>query len=92
MAKVECNPWSRVTTPEMECGQVEVKHTTAVEIFNKIIGNRCAKVENKYTTAAEIVKQYFKINRTHMAAEMAHKYVEELVLQWLELHVLRNMR
>jgi len=40
MAKVECNPWSGVTAPEMECGQVEVK---------------C----------------------THMAAEMAHKYVEE---------------
>jgi len=40
MAKVECDPWSRVTTPEMECGRVEVKHT-------------------------------------HMAADMAHKYVEE---------------
>jgi len=40
MAKVECNPWSRVTAPEMECGWVEVK-------------------------------------RTHTAAEMAHKYVEE---------------
>src|SRR5712691_4239691 len=40
MAKVECDPWSGVTAPEMECGRVEVK-------------------------------------RTHTAADMAHKYVEE---------------
>jgi len=55
MAKVEYEPWSGVTTSEMKCGWVEVKHTMAVEIFQRYIGIKCA----------------------HMAADMAHKYVEE---------------
>jgi len=81
MAKAECKPLIGVTAPEMECGRAEVKRTTAAEKFQQNLGVRlqrykktkCAK-ENKRTTATDILTQ---IKRTHMAADMAHKYVEE---------------
>jgi len=82
MAKVEYKPQSGVTASEMKCGQVEVKHTMAAETFQQNLGVRLqryketkyAKEENKHTMAANIL---MRIKRTHMAADMAHKYVEE---------------
>jgi len=40
MAKAECEPLIGVTAPEMECGQAEVKCTTAVETFQQQLGVR----------------------------------------------------
>jgi len=52
MAKAECGPWSGVTAPEMECGRVEVKRTTAAEIFQRYMGIKRAH------TAAEMAYKY----------------------------------
>jgi len=64
MAKVECEPWSGVTASEMKCGWVEIKCTTAAETFQQKLGIRLQRYKEE-------------IKRTHTAADMAHKYVEE---------------
>ena len=59
MAKVECKPWSGVTTPEMECGRVEVKHTITVEIFQRYLQIKCAY------TAADMAHKYVEEHSTN---------------------------
>ena len=70
MAKVECEPWSGVTASEMKCGQVEIKRTTVVEIFQQNLGIRLQRYKETKRAKEEI-------KHTHTAADMAHKYVEE---------------
>jgi len=67
MAKVECDPWSRVTAPEMECGQVEIKHThTAAEMAHKYV--------EEHGTTNIVLPEEFKHHMALFSEEEANQF------------------
>ena len=67
MAKVECNLWSGVTTPEMECGQVEIKCTyTVAEMAHKYV--------EEHSTTNVIIPEEFKRHTALFSEEEANQF------------------